>query len=823
MISHEDPRLTAYVLGELDPADIQELQQAIEQSPELQTIVAEIQQTVAQLETSFRDQPTWELPAEESVSPAASEVTNIPGHRHSYRLLAVAASVVGLIGLGGLLAWQVLEGSGEAQFSQTSGMVHHDRNAAPDRSTARSKTIPDTAEELDRSGDRDVDPSASRPAAMTQSRGSELTGAGAAGVVAAGAGGAGAIESPAPSGSATENTVSERRLREAEIVNLGDKETPKARQIFNRVSESTGRPIKLSRSGAATGGGGQPTNRPATLSAAGEQQPVELRYQYGMEGRGGLQSASPARPARAAQTPGNSWGEAPAESRPELDASLGWGVDIQGGLHPHYRQVLRGQDPAGDRFDTITDNPFHRVAETPLSTFSIDVDTASYSKVRQTILHSRQLPRPDAVRIEEMVNYFPYDYQPPTDQHPFAARMEVASCPWNPSHRLARIALQGKIIQTDQRPDCNLVFLLDTSGSMNAQNKLPLVKQGMKMLLEKLTAKDRVAIVTYAGSAGVALRSTPVSAYQEIESAIDHLQPTGSTNGAAGIELAYQIARENFIPEGVNRVILCTDGDFNVGVTGTGSLVNLVEEQSRSKVYLSVLGFGMGNLNDAMLEQISGRGNGNYAFIDSVRESRKVLTDQINATLVTIAKDVKIQVEFNPSQVAGYRLIGYANRLLAKEDFNDDQVDAGEIGAGHQVTALYELIPPGIEDPALRPKVDDLKYQPNAEKAVPMPNDNPELLTVKLRYKQPDSDTSTLVDFGVIDEGQGFQESSPDFQFAAAVASFGMLLRDSPYKGDWNYQSVLEVAKANKGADVFELRQEFVELVQAAFQLNGEE
>lgn len=481
-------------------------------------------------------------------------------------------------------------------------------------------------------------------------------------------------------------------------------------------------------------------------------------------------------------------------------------------------------DPDGDRFDVISDNPFKRVQEEPLSTFSIDVDTASYSKVRQSILEAHRLPRPDAVRIEEMVNYFHYDYQPPTDEHPFAARMEVTSCPWNAQHRLARVAIQGEKMLTDQRPTANLVFLLDTSGSMNQANKLPLVKEGMKMLLEQLTEKDRVAIVTYAGSAGVALPSTSAGDYRTIEAAIDRLNSSGSTNGAQGIGLAYQLARENFIADGVNRVILCTDGDFNVGVTGTDSLVKMVEEQAKSKVFLSVLGFGMGNLNDAMLEQISGRGNGNYAFIDTQREARKVLVEQASGTLVTIAKDVKIQVEFNPSQVAGYRLIGYENRILAKEDFNDDKVDAGEIGAGHQVTALYELIPPGIEDPALRPKVDELKYQTTeAKEPATVANDNPELLTVKLRYKQPDSDTSTLVEFPVIDTGESFDKASTDFRFAAAVAGFGMQLRRSPHRGNWNYQSVLEIAKASKGDDTHELRQEFVDMVQLAYQLNGEE
>ena len=476
------------------------------------------------------------------------------------------------------------------------------------------------------------------------------------------------------------------------------------------------------------------------------------------------------------------------------------------------------EDNPGDqnRFDNVTENAFKRVSDAPLSTFSVDVDTASYSKVREYLLKQRSLPPVDAIRIEELVNYFNYEYLPPKDdaEHPFAAKAEIIACPWNDDHRLARIALKGKTMKPKNRPLSNLVFLLDTSGSMNSPNKLPLVKAGMNMLLSQLGENDRVAIVVYAGSAGLALDSTPATKTRKIEKALNTLAAGGSTNGGQGIQLAYQTARDNFIDGGVNRVILCTDGDFNVGTTGTGSLVRMVEQEAAGNIFLSVLGFGMGNHNDSMLEQISGKGNGNYAFIDSQKEAQKVLVDQVSGTLVTIAKDVKLQIEFNPRMVSAYRLIGYENRVLAKEDFNNDKKDAGEIGAGHAVTALYELIPAGVQRNSVPPKVDNLKYQ-SPNKLTDAAN-GAESLTLKLRYKQPDGDTSQLVEFPVIDNETTFQDADHDARFAAAVASFGMQLRQSEYSGDWNMQNVIDVANDAKGEDMSGLRTEFVEMAEAA-------
>lgn len=480
-----------------------------------------------------------------------------------------------------------------------------------------------------------------------------------------------------------------------------------------------------------------------------------------------------------------------------------------------------GQGPgqAGDRYEAIVENPFRNAGQNPLSTFSIDVDTASYAKVRMYLMQQNMAPNPDAVRIEELINYFTYDYAGPRDAHPFAAHVEVADCPWKPEHRLVRIGIKGKEIE-QQRPASNLVFLLDVSGSMDQPNKLPLLKRGMKMLVDQLGENDRVAIVVYAGAAGLVLDSTNGDQKQKILDALERLQAGGSTNGGQGIQLAYQTALDHFIQGGTNRVILCTDGDFNVGMTNDGDLVRVAEKNAQAGVFLSVLGFGMGNHNDRMLETLSNKANGNYAFLDSDAEARRVLVEQMNATLVTIAKDVKIQVEFNPAQVAAWRLIGYENRVLAAEDFNDDKKDAGEIGAGHTVTALYEIVPAGAQSDVEVGAVDDLKYQSQGELSEAAQSD--ELLTLKIRYKQPDEDRSTLLAVPVPTSDKKFGAAGQDFQFAAAVAAFGMLLRDSQHRGDATYDAVLEIAQSAQGQDPGGYRAEFLEMVRRAKTVGGE-
>jgi Ca-activated chloride channel family protein len=466
-----------------------------------------------------------------------------------------------------------------------------------------------------------------------------------------------------------------------------------------------------------------------------------------------------------------------------------------------------------EAYDRVTDNPFKLVRQDPLSTFSIDVDTASYANVRRFLTHN-QLPPPDAVRIEELVNYFRYNYEEPKGERPFSVSVDLAQCPWAPKHRLARVALKGREVDLKDRPASNLVFLLDVSGSMNQPNKLPLVKKSMQMLVENLGENDRVAIVVYAGASGMVLPSTSCDHREDVLAALERLQAGGSTNGGAGIQLAYQTAVANFIKGGTNRVILATDGDFNVGISDRGQLTRLIEEKAKSGVFLTVLGFGNGNLQDAMLEQISGKGNGTYAYIDSLREAKKVMVEQIGGTLLTIAKDVKIQVEFNPGRIGAYRLLGYENRILRHQDFNDDTKDAGEIGAGHTVTAFYELVPRGVQIDV--PGVDALKYQTTAlaDKAI-----SAEAMTVKLRYKLPDGDTSTLIQEAVKDEPRSIKQMSDDYVFATSVAAFGMVLRDSPYKGSASLALVEELAQTGARRDPHGYRKEFLELVKRAMAL----
>lgn len=503
-------------------------------------------------------------------------------------------------------------------------------------------------------------------------------------------------------------------------------------------------------------------------------------------------------------------------------------VDVPQGIEEESDPILlgwrkqEGLDISG-QYDPIAENAFQDVSDQPRSTFSVDVDTASYSKVRRSLL-SGAMPPANAVRIEELVNYFEYDYKAPAadSKVPFATSVTIASCPWNPSHRLARVALQGKSLAPDSRPPCNLVFLIDTSGSMNRPNKLPLVLEGMKMLTKQLTEKDRVAIVVYAGSAGLVLESTPANKGKKIRKALSELSAGGGTNGGAGIQLAYSTARDHFIEGGVNRVILCTDGDFNVGISGTDQLVKLIKEESSGGIFLTALGFGMDNHNDAMMEKISGKGNGNYAFIDSPNEARKVLVRQTDSTLVTIAKDVKVRVEFNPRVVSKYRLIGYENRVMPSKDFSDDKKDAGEIGAGHQVTALYELsLQPskGSDRDGITESTDGLKYQTPGELSDAAASN--ETLTVQLRYKLPSVDSSTLIEKVATDNELAFTETDADFRFASAVASFGMLLRDSEYAGKWSIDDVRNAATKAKGKDEDGLRAEFIGLTEKAAQMRG--
>jgi len=512
----------------------------------------------------------------------------------------------------------------------------------------------------------------------------------------------------------------------------------------------------------------------------------------------------------------------------ESARELRYGRARTGGEFRDGRWYYRSPPANQEQYDSIVENPFVRVVNRQaLSTFSIDVDTASYANVRRFLMQN-QLPPANAVRVEELINYFSYDYPAPKDNQPFATHLEVAECPWQPKHRLVRIGLQGKTIPRQERPGCNLVFLLDVSGSMKDHNKLPLLKQAMKMLVGQLNENDRVAIVTYASQAGVRLKSTVADKHDIIRSAIDSLNASGSTNGGAGIQMAYDQALEGAIEGGVNRVILATDGDLNVGITDDDALVRLIKEKAASGVFLTVLGFGEGNLKDAKLEKLADNGNGVYAYIDNPREARKVLVEQVEGSLVTIAKDVKIKIEFNPAEVKAYRLIGYENRLMTAAEFDDDKKDAGDIGSGHSVTVIYEIVPAAPAQMAdasplkyQQTAFETLKYQQIAAPVVPAEEltdaaKSGELLTLSLRYKLPDSDESTLVEFPLLNSRKRFSEASSDFRFATAVASYGMLLRDSVYRGDTSFAAVEEIASAALGEDEKGYRAEFLDLVRRA-------
>ena len=471
-----------------------------------------------------------------------------------------------------------------------------------------------------------------------------------------------------------------------------------------------------------------------------------------------------------------------------------------------------------ESYARIEENDFRLVSTSPLSTFSIDVDRASYANVRRFI-QSGERPPVDAVRIEEMINYFPYEWDDVSGDHPFAVETEVWDAPWKPEHRLVRVGLRAPAVETAHLPPGNLVFLLDVSGSMASPDKLPLLRKAFALLVEQLRPNDRVAIVVYAGAAGLVLPSTAGNRRGKILEAVERLEAGGSTAGGAGIALAYEVARKHFIEDGNNRVILATDGDFNVGASSDGEMVRLIEKERESGIFLTVLGFGTGNLQDSKMEQIADHGNGNFHYVDGLLEAKKVLVEEMGGTLLTVAKDVKLQIEFNPARVAAYRLIGYENRLLDDEDFSDDTKDAGELGAGHTVTALYEVVPVGL--PLPRGGVDPLRYQPTADPpdadAVPASAFEDELLYVKIRYKDPDGSQSKLLAHAVPDRSDS---PSGGFRFAAAVAGFGMLLRDSPHAGRYTLDDVVGLAEEGKGADPRGYRGEFIRLVETVRDLD---
>jgi Ca-activated chloride channel homolog len=491
------------------------------------------------------------------------------------------------------------------------------------------------------------------------------------------------------------------------------------------------------------------------------------------------------------------------------------GVMVDRGLHNKNglanldAYMMKNQITNSEDYGFLLENTFQDALHNPLSTFSIDVDNASYANIRRFLMHNRLMPPKDAVRIEEMINYFTYDYPQPDRRHPFSIYTKLSDCPWNRNHQLVHIGLQGRKVDYDDLKPSNLVFLLDVSGSMSSRNKLPLLKKSFKMLVKELSREDRIAIVVYAGDAGLVLDSTPANNRGKIFSALNNLQAGGSTAGGAGLKLAYEIAYENYIPGGNNRVILATDGDFNVGPSSDSDMIRLIQERRDKGIFLTITGFGMGNYKDSKMEEISNAGNGNYFYIDDIKEAKKVFVNEMRANLFTIAKDVKIQIEFNPEFVSQYRLIGYENRILNDRDFNDDIIDAGELGAGHTVTALYEIIP--IGNSYMGPGIDDLKYRKS--KIFKADEFSDELLTVKFRYKQPNGNRSRLIEEVLYNDPVRFKYSSDNFKFSAAVAGFGMLLRDSKYVEGLTFDDVYRIAKKSKGKDEFGHRAEFLKMV----------
>lgn len=493
------------------------------------------------------------------------------------------------------------------------------------------------------------------------------------------------------------------------------------------------------------------------------------------------------------------------------------GIELKMGQPSSIQYQFESDDtyPNTEEYEGISENGFHDPLKDPLSTFSIDVDAASYSNIRRFI-HLGQRPPKDAVRVEEMINYFDYDYAQPKGEDPFSITTEISSAPWNPKHKLVHIGLQGKNIAKDNLPPSNLVFLIDVSGSMSDENKLPLLKASFKLLVEQLREQDRVAIVVYAGAAGLVLPSTSGSDKKKIIEALENLQAGGSTAGGEGIRLAYDIAKENFKKGGNNRVILATDGDFNVGESSNDAMEKLIESKRNDGIFLTTLGFGMGNYKDSKMEVLADKGNGNYMYIDSILEAQKALVNEFGGTLFTIAKDVKLQIEFNPAKVKSYRLIGYENRMLKSEDFNNDKKDAGELGSGHSVTALYEVIPVGVESSF--DLVDALKYQPakNQEAVQVTKSDlSNEILTVKFRYKKPDGDVSKLIVHPLVDQHIALEKTSDNFRWSAAVAAFGMILRESDYVKNYSTAEAIQLAQGAKGKDVEGYRIEFINLMKS--------
>jgi Ca-activated chloride channel family protein len=771
-INPNDPKWTAYVLGELDKADIAAVEHLLEASAEARALVDELRMSATMLEDALDEEPALRLtPAQRATVRAAADtrssrwftVLTLP--RNWLAASAAAAAIVIAVMLP--RSPQIARpGSPDATLTTAPAATAPERRASSENARHSTPATPAVSSGIASPGVASPDIAAS-----------------AASPVAASSG----IASPRKA--TAENTPSSAARADfggaQPLVAPSPAAAPPAAPAAARAEAA---PVITADASAGPGAGG----------AARREAPASDRQAVagGLIGRGAGSEGVAVSPMPASPPPAKTNSFAP--------------VGPAG---------ILSQPTNTELYARVGENGFVRVSQEPLATFSIDVDTASYSNVRR-FLTQNQMPPADAVRTEELINYFTYDYPRPSGPHPIGASLAATAAPWNSRNRLVRIGVKAREIDAGRRPSSNLVFLIDVSGSMQTPQKLPLVKSGLKMLVDQLGENDAVSIVVYAGASGLVLPPTRGNQKDVIARALDDLQPGGSTNGAAGIRLAYNQATAGFIRGGTNRVILMTDGDFNVGMTSEGDLTRLIEDRAKSGVFLSVLGFGMGNLKDSTLEKLADTGNGNYAYIDSLSEARKVLVEQMSGTLVTVAKDVKIQVDFNPAKVEAYRLIGYENRALRPEDFNNDLKDAGDMGAGHTVTALFEIVPRGGTVPG--PSIDPSVFQPRAPRTQTPPpaSSSNDMLVLRVRYKLPDASTSTRMDVPLADRGATFAAADTDFRFAAAVAAFGMILKDSPYRGDATLNWVLDTATASRGQDRGGYRNEFMSLVQKAIALD---
>lgn len=807
-LSAESPELTAYALGELNPTERADVEAALAASPELRAELAEIQRTIGALDFEFSTEPARMLSAEQRAAivgqaaglPTADSVAAEETRLTASEAEAEVQETVGYASRGWLhhfLAWRqqlIWAAAGACALALTFTLWPRQRQAQESANELRYQRLPESqANSLEVAGApvgparSPVPPPAPEPATASVPVKKE--------------------PAAAPASSRLESVNVAPSARPAPSTKIQAPAPQRTRELAANspapVTSAPMEPVLAQRYGLRPPSEPTPTSTPAAPAAA----PM-LANRYGLRpaeaGRANLSDSL------AVSAPGYAGGATPAIASPEFREDR------------YYRYQPIHPIAGGEGYEAFADNDFKAVASAPLSTFSLDVDTASYANVRR-FLREGSLPPRDAVRLEELINYFHYDYPQPKGEHPFLAAIETADSPWREGHKLVRIGLQTKALARSERPAANLVFLVDVSGSMAPENKLPLVKRSLRLLLDRLNGRDRVGVVTYAAGSQVVAEPTAVNAAGKAKllGVIESLRAGSGTHGSAGIQMAYAMATNHFNAEHVNRVLLCTDGDFNVGITDRAQLLDFITERAKTGVFLSVLGYGMGNYQDGTTELLADKGNGNYAYVDSFTEARKVLGEQLEGTLVTVAKDVKVQVEFNPARVKSYRLLGYENRALRDRDFNDDTKDAGEVGAGHQITVLYE-IEPAVPNLA---GVDPLRYQgkpaDDEVKKRLKPEHGDELLNLKLRYKLPDGETSKLVETPVKDGDREFELASADFKFAAAVAGYGMLLRQSPHAGELTWEKISRLAEQGLGDDKEGYRAEFVDLVRRAGQLGG--